>query len=79
METIVLTACIVHNYMGEESLKRTDVSDAEDSHELIPGEWHTDSKLKQASLTSGTDPRLPAIVRREHRVTYLNTVGAVPC
>ena len=79
VETIVLTACIVHNYMGEESLKHTDVSDAEDARELIPGEWRTDSKPKQASLTSGTDPRLPAIVRRENRVTYLNAVGAVPC
>ena len=31
-EKIVLTACIRHTYMREESLKHTDVSDAEDSH-----------------------------------------------
>ena len=80
MENIVLTACVLHNYMREESVKRTDVSDADDSHahDIIPGEWRNDPQLKQAALPSGTNTRLRAIAHMEYLVTYLNTVGAVP-
>ena len=68
VENIVLTACVLLNYMLEKSLKRTDVSDAEDSHthDPIPGEWCNDPELKQASLPSGTNASRHAIAHREY-------------
>ena len=68
VEKLVLAACVLHNYLRDESVRHRNVEDTEDpvTHNVIPGAWRSDPTLKQVSLPSGTNARLHAMAEWPH-------------
>ena len=76
VEKVVLVACMLHNYLLDESVRHRNVEDTEDpvTHNVIPGAWRNDPTLKQVALPSGTNARLRAIAHRDYLVSYFSSV-----
>ena len=82
VEIMVLASCALHNFLrekiGDSYISQVVDREVGESHELVPGAWRKDPKLRQVKMPNSRNPTVFAKQLRNYIATYVNSsIGSV--